>query len=162
MTITMKKIVVIAFALISLITLSVRFAYAHPGRTASDGCHYCRTNCDSWGVPWNARHCHGGVPATINTIETEPTSTPVPTTPPPTSTPTSTPILTATSTPMPEVKGESTLPTDIPVQIESETEEVDPTAWLIGLGALGVGSYWLIRKLQSKTKRENPEPPQES
>lgn len=31
---------------------------AHPGRTASDGCHYCRTNCDSWGVPWNARHCH--------------------------------------------------------------------------------------------------------
>lgn len=35
---------------------------AHPGRTASDGCHYCRTNCDSWGVVWNARHCHGGIP----------------------------------------------------------------------------------------------------
>lgn len=33
---------------------------AHPERTASDGCHYCRTNCDSWGVPWNARHCHSG------------------------------------------------------------------------------------------------------
>jgi micrococcal nuclease len=33
---------------------------AHPGRTAADGCHYCRTNCDSWGVPWNERHCHGG------------------------------------------------------------------------------------------------------
>ncbi|MFC1700745.1 hypothetical protein ACFLZ0_01230 [Patescibacteria group bacterium] len=33
-------------------------AFAHPGRTASDGCHYCRTNCDSWGVPWNERHCH--------------------------------------------------------------------------------------------------------
>jgi|GEM_PF-2065202 len=33
---------------------------AHPGRTAADGCHYCRTNCDSWGVPWNQRHCHGG------------------------------------------------------------------------------------------------------
>lgn len=33
-------------------------AYAHPGNTASDGCHYCRTNCDKWGVPWNERHCH--------------------------------------------------------------------------------------------------------
>ncbi len=35
-------------------------ASAHPGRTAADGCHYCRTNCDSWGVPWNERHCHNG------------------------------------------------------------------------------------------------------
>lgn len=34
-------------------------SYAHPGRTASDGCHYCRTNCDKWGVAWNRRHCHG-------------------------------------------------------------------------------------------------------
>ena len=33
---------------------------AHPGNTASDGCHYCRTRCDYWGVPWNERHCHGG------------------------------------------------------------------------------------------------------
>ena len=36
-------------------------ASAHPGRTASDGCHYCRTNCDSWGVPWNTRHCHNSI-----------------------------------------------------------------------------------------------------
>ena len=35
-------------------------ACAHPGNTAADGCHYCRTNCDKWGVPWNERHCHGG------------------------------------------------------------------------------------------------------
>lgn len=33
---------------------------AHPGNTASDGAHYCRTNCDYWGVPWNQRHSHGG------------------------------------------------------------------------------------------------------
>ncbi len=33
---------------------------AHPGRTASDGCHYCRTNCDKWGEVWGERHCHGG------------------------------------------------------------------------------------------------------
>lgn len=42
---------------------------AHPGRTASDGCHYCRTNCDNWGVPWNVRHCHGGAPAYIPPTE---------------------------------------------------------------------------------------------
>lgn len=36
------------------------WVFAHPGNTASDGCHYCRTNCDKWGVAWNERHCHGG------------------------------------------------------------------------------------------------------
>ena len=40
------------------LTLTTTFAYTHPGRTALDGCHFCRTNCDSWGVPWNQRHCH--------------------------------------------------------------------------------------------------------
>lgn len=34
-------------------------ASSHPGRTASDGCHYCRTNCTSWGEVYNKRHCHG-------------------------------------------------------------------------------------------------------
>lgn len=33
---------------------------AHPGRTASDGCHYCRTNCAYWGEEYGVRHCHGG------------------------------------------------------------------------------------------------------
>jgi len=42
------------FMVLPLITL------AHPGNTASDGCHYCRTNCSSWGETWNARHCHNG------------------------------------------------------------------------------------------------------
>ncbi len=32
---------------------------AHPGRTASDGYHYCRTNCLKWGEVSGARHCHG-------------------------------------------------------------------------------------------------------
>ncbi len=31
---------------------------AHPGRTAADGCHYCRTNCEGWNVEANERHCH--------------------------------------------------------------------------------------------------------
>lgn len=48
-----------------IITITLAFflipsmASPHPGRTASDGCHYCRTNCDKWGVPWGVRHCHG-------------------------------------------------------------------------------------------------------
>ena len=28
------------------------FASAQPGRTDSDGCHYCRTNCKKRGVPF--------------------------------------------------------------------------------------------------------------
>lgn len=44
--------------LILAIFLLPSFVSAHPGRTAADGCHYCRTNCDKWGVPWGERHCH--------------------------------------------------------------------------------------------------------
>ena len=44
--------------LIALFIFPIEAVLAHPGRTASDGCHYCRTNCDKWGVPWNVRHCH--------------------------------------------------------------------------------------------------------
>ncbi len=47
------------FVLISIILFSPSYSFAHPGQTASDGCHYCRTNCDKWGVSWNVRHCHG-------------------------------------------------------------------------------------------------------
>lgn len=111
-------------ATFSIITPILLFAslfihpiYAHPGRTASDGCHYCRTNCDSWGVPWNERHCHGGgsvqgVQETVpiytsptNTPILLPTWTPIPTkTPTPTRTPIPTPTLTPTATPTPKIK----------------------------------------------------------
>lgn len=63
-------------AFLLAVFLSSGDVFAHPGNTASDGCHYCRTNCDKWGVPWNERHCHGG------------STTPAPT-PKPTSAPTS-------------------------------------------------------------------------
>ena len=68
-------------AILSLIFIlsTAGTVFAHPGRTASDGCHYCRTNCDSWGVPWNQRHCHGG----SSTSDTgDATSPPSPTQPP--------------------------------------------------------------------------------
>ncbi len=45
--------------IILILFTNISFVEAHPGNTASDGCHYCRTNCDRWGVPWNQRHCHG-------------------------------------------------------------------------------------------------------
>lgn len=48
---------------LALLTLWPSVTFAHPGNTAADGCHYCRTNCDKWGVTWNERHCHGGYTA---------------------------------------------------------------------------------------------------
>jgi len=48
----------LAFATL-LLTITSSTAFAHPGRTASDGCHFCRTNCSDWGVPKGQRHCHG-------------------------------------------------------------------------------------------------------
>jgi len=57
----MIKVVFVLF--ITLIPLIfVNRVSAHPGNTAADGCHYCRTNCDRWGVPWNTRHCHNAYP----------------------------------------------------------------------------------------------------
>lgn len=45
---TMSKIMAcMSFAVLILGASDV--ATAHPGRTAADGCHYCRTNCDKWG-----------------------------------------------------------------------------------------------------------------
>ncbi len=51
----MKKLIFAA----SFFLMFPALVTAHPGRTAADGCHYCRTNCDRWGVPWDVRHCHG-------------------------------------------------------------------------------------------------------
>ncbi|OGI26218.1 MAG: hypothetical protein A3J76_01365 [Candidatus Moranbacteria bacterium RBG_13_45_13] len=66
----------------SAVFLFSDIALAHPGNTASDGCHYCRTNCDKWGVPWNERHCHGG----SATPTPAPKPNPTPVTPAPTDT----------------------------------------------------------------------------
>lgn len=53
----MKKVLTLGVLLTGLVASAVN---AHPGRTASDGCHYCRTNCAYWGEAAGARHCHGG------------------------------------------------------------------------------------------------------
>ncbi len=51
----MKCAFMILFSLLFVASSSLQ---AHPGRTASDGCHYCRTNCDKWGEIAGQRHCH--------------------------------------------------------------------------------------------------------
>lgn len=65
---------------IAFLLLIPFFVQAHPGRTASDGCHYCRTNCDRWGVAWNERHCHSNYVAPVSTPRPTPkiTSKPSP------------------------------------------------------------------------------------
>lgn len=55
----MKKIVILFLLLITIFLIPL-FTFAHPGRTASDGCHYCWTNCESWGYVYGTRHCHNG------------------------------------------------------------------------------------------------------
>ncbi len=34
--------------------------FAHPGRVDGNGGHYCRSNCDKYGVPWNEWHSNTG------------------------------------------------------------------------------------------------------
>jgi len=161
-----KLSILTTIVLANVLTLAVRTSpvFAHPGRTAADGCHYCRTNCDKWGVPWNVRHCHGGTAPTLP-LKTEPTPTPTrkptptPTPKPKTSlTPTSTPIptLSPTPTPEPEVKSETTQLSSPPTAgAGTQTKEASTSDALLGLGILAVlggGAFWLIRSLWRKFK----------
>lgn len=149
---------VFIFSFLVFITFFPFTVFAHPGNTAADGCHYCRTNCDKWGVPWNERHCHGGA-ATVpqqevqqyspptNTSKPWPTWTPVPTkkplptwTPVPTSTPlpTSTPVasitpthsITPTSQPPTMTVTASPIPTSLPEVKGTESSKEEPKGFL--------------------------------
>lgn len=77
------RLILMGAVILLAVFLMPNIVVAHPGNTAADGCHYCRTNCDKWGVPWNERHCHGSVkstpsPSTPRIVST-PVATPVPT-----------------------------------------------------------------------------------
>lgn len=90
---------------------------AHPGNTVSDGCHFCRTNCEIWGWTYDTRHGHHGetcdpsegpidplyvstTPMPTTPVPTTPVpTTPVPTTPTPTTPAPTTPVPTATQIP---------------------------------------------------------------
>ncbi len=56
----MKKKMFFAFAMIILLSTPTTLVKAHPGRTDSNGCHTCRTNCDKWGLSTGEYHCHNG------------------------------------------------------------------------------------------------------
>ena len=40
--------------------LTSSMAIGHPGDTDYEGCHYCWTNCYSWGEVYGEKHCHPG------------------------------------------------------------------------------------------------------
>ena len=109
-------------------------SFAHPGRTASDGCHYCRTNCAKWGEVENARHCHGGGSVPQPPVEQV---LPPPTTIP-TRVPTRRPTVIPTKKPLPTVIPTSTpkptsipVPTGEPTVVVTETPTSIPTLVLI-------------------------------
>lgn len=144
------------------------FSLAHPGRTASDGCHYCRTNCDDWGEAWNVRHCHGGLTSTPPpTIQYESNSvvqpvSPLPTplksivTPPPTSEPDMESATTSDTIVAPRVRESYQTPDEggATEKESNETEPISGTETLLGfaiLGGLGYGTYrggkFIVKKI---------------
>ncbi|GGG13896.1 hypothetical protein GCM10010912_67890 [Paenibacillus albidus] len=71
-----KKTSVSLFLSIILIMLPL-IANAHPGRTDSNGGHYCRTNCAKWGLENGEYHYHNGGGSTTTTPATpKPTAKP--------------------------------------------------------------------------------------
>lgn len=111
--------------------------YSHPGNTASDSCHYCRTRCDYWGVPWNQRHCHGENSSPSINIYVSPTLKPT-NTPRPTNTPTPKPKPTLTPTPT------TTPPSSV---IKEEIKELSPTPEVKVLGTETTKESSIFEKL---------------
>ena len=66
--VTARRLLAVLLVLLVLLALD---AAAHPGRTAADDCHYCRTNCDRWNVEADKRHCHGGGSSPTSTARTQ-------------------------------------------------------------------------------------------
>lgn len=106
--------------------------FAHPGNTASDGCHYCRTNCASWGEVYGARHCHGGgyiAPAR-------------------TYTPPSTQKTETTAAPSTETKSNFNPEDYYAPAVVTTPEEEDDGWWLVWLFIIGGGGFFLINRMR--------------
>lgn len=151
----MKKILLTSLFLLLLLAPTVS---AHPGRTASDGCHYCRTNCDSWGVPWNERHCHGGYTAPVVVPKTyTPTNTPVPptATPYPTSTPIPTDTPVPTSTTIPISNSQSNTQGVAGASTSSDDSSISTILGLLLLSGLIGGIYFKNKKEKNKSSSDD-------
>lgn len=124
-----QKLFLVFFLIIFLIVFFYipNSAFAHPGSVSSDGCHFCRTNCEKWGWTYNTRHSHSGQTCDPSKGPIDPlytgsapsiTSPTVVQTPIPTFSPAATPTLThipafspsplQSPPPAPEVKGVTT------------------------------------------------------
>ena len=151
-----QRLALLLITLVFLLFFIPKNISAHPGRTASDGCHYCRTNCASWGEVQGARHCHGGYspPSTY----TAPIATPLPT-PTPTSRPTSTPtpIPTVTPTPTPEVQGEQTSkPTQSPSsQVSPDSSSGNTGGQILGWTVISLFAYLIYKNRKNKKLEKN-------
>lgn len=97
------------------------FVFAHPGNVSSDGCHFCRSNCDSWGYTYNTRHGHHGEVCDPSKGPIDPLYAGSPQIILPTATPTPKPRPTATPTPRPKA-----IPTPTPTLTPTPT--IEPTA----------------------------------
>ncbi len=146
MKLSIKIIVINALIFSILLFFPDPKVSAHPGNTAADGCHYCRTNCDKWGVPWNERHCHGGGSTVQESTPVQqyipPTDTPIPL-PTWTPWPTNTPFPTRTPTPSITLSPTITLtptisPTKAPTRIPTNT----PTSAPEVKGQSVSGGFW--------------------
>ena len=65
-----SSITLLLFLTVNIVLPSTIFA--HPGSRDPDGGHYCRTNCDKYGVPWNERHFHNGSSSSPNVDKSKP------------------------------------------------------------------------------------------
>lgn len=61
--------------MIMIVVLSPLYVEAHPGRTDSNGCHTCRTNCAKWGLRYGQYHCHGRKNSSTSSSNTNKTTT---------------------------------------------------------------------------------------
>ncbi len=61
--------------MIMIVILSPLYVEAHPGRTDSNGCHTCRTNCAKWGLSYGQYHCHGKTNSSTSSSNTNKTMT---------------------------------------------------------------------------------------
>ena len=54
------KLKIVGIFILCLLLITPNEVSAHPGRTDANGCHYCRTNCEQWGLSYGEYHCHNG------------------------------------------------------------------------------------------------------
>lgn len=67
----MKRKIIFIIAICLSFANSSPKVLAHPGRTDSNGCHTCHSNCAKWGLSNGEYHCHnGGSTSNTSNIQT--------------------------------------------------------------------------------------------